>query len=93
MYLIRQSSHSCFLIVVAAEGWFAESSSNQVLLDPQTFRVFLYNSLIPFNLLFLIPLHINLRIVHSLSGINNLLCVIWLKVKDILPDYHYMLNL
>uniref|UniRef100_M1AT61 Fe2OG dioxygenase domain-containing protein n=1 Tax=Solanum tuberosum TaxID=4113 RepID=M1AT61_SOLTU len=31
MYLIRQSSHSCFLIVVAAEGWFAESSSNQAM--------------------------------------------------------------
>lgn len=72
MYLIKQSSYICFLIVVSAEGWFAESSSNQVLLDPQTFRAFLYNTLIPFNLLILIPLHINLRIVDSLSVIQKL---------------------
>jgi len=85
-YLIRQSSHICFLIVVAAEGLFAESTGNQVLLDPQTFWVFLYNTLIPFNMLFLIPLHINLRIIHSLSVINNLLChlaegyIVWLSL-------------
>ncbi|WMV41231.1 hypothetical protein MTR67_034616 [Solanum verrucosum] len=33
---IRQSSHICFLIVVAAEGLFAESTGNQMATMPCT---------------------------------------------------------
>lgn len=55
MYLIRQSSYICFLMVVVAEGWFAESSSNQVLLDPQTFGYSCIIHLFPLTCYILFP--------------------------------------
>lgn len=52
---LSPDQQSKLLSSIEQEGWFTESSGNQVLLDPQTFRPFLYNKLIPFTLLIFIP--------------------------------------
>ncbi|XP_060182077.1 uncharacterized protein LOC132611709, partial [Lycium barbarum] len=84
---LSSDQQSMLLSSIHQEGWFAESSSNQVLLDPQTFRPFLYNTLIPFQLVASYFCTYQLENCRFMCDSKTFSCVIWLK--DILSDFNF----